>query len=748
MDSGTSAGCRPVLFRLSNDDDRRALHELRTRHRRPWQVHDTLLVQLRDLVKTRHPGQRLSVTELDELVQLRFGDADPDTYGVWVYYPWADRLVHLLDQAEFVELRTNRNRYKITPTEQMTLEAKRIGVVGLSVGHSVALALALERSCGELRLADFDLLDLSNLNRIRTGVHNLGLPKTCITAREIAEIDPYLRVTTFDEGVSIKNVETFLLGGGRLDLVIEECDSLDIKVAVRHHARPHRIPVVMETSDRGMLDIERFDQEPDRPLFHALAGELDPAALVGLTTEEKLPYVLRIVGADTVSTRLRASLIEIDQTISTWPQLGSEVLHGGAAAACCARRILLGHPEPSGRFFLQLDSRDCRHDSGTTCAERPDAESVSPAASGPKPCTDPTIRDLVAQATCAPSGGNKQPWKWKWIADERRLELWLDSERTSGLVDFESLGSIVALGGAAEALVIAAHAAGFDVTMEPFPLPDRSTLAATFDLARRPVGDVADHWRDDLQPLIRLRHTNRKVGIRQPPSPRDLDALTEAVRSIPTADMQWLVDDGPLARVGELLGVADRLRLLHRLMSGEMLSELRWTRKEVETTRDGIDIETLHLSPGDLAGLQMCRDWPSLELVSQWDGGRNLEKGSRRAVAGASAVGLITMPGARPLDYFTGGRAVQRLWLIATERHLAVHPMTILPYLFARVARGHGEGLDERTVANVRRLRLVFDQLFHVDGYMGEVFLFRISSAEATSRRSLRRDLDDVLIQV
>ena len=29
----------------------------------------------------------------------------------------------------------------------------------------------------------------------------------------------------------------------------------------------------MATSDRGLFDIERFDLDPDRPLFHGLAGE-------------------------------------------------------------------------------------------------------------------------------------------------------------------------------------------------------------------------------------------------------------------------------------------------------------------------------------------------------------------------------------------------------------------------------------------------------------------------------------------
>ncbi|MGB1031398.1 MAG: ThiF family adenylyltransferase, partial [Flavobacteriales bacterium] len=116
---------------------------------------------------------------------------EPADYGVWVYYPWLRKLVHLLDEKEFVECRTNRNKYKITAEEQEVLSKKVVGVVGLSVGQSVSLTMAMERSFGELRIADFDDLELTNLNRIRTGVHNLGLPKTTIVAREIAEIDPF-----------------------------------------------------------------------------------------------------------------------------------------------------------------------------------------------------------------------------------------------------------------------------------------------------------------------------------------------------------------------------------------------------------------------------------------------------------------------------------------------------------------------------------------------------------------------------
>src|SRR5690606_5917140 len=109
--------------------------------------------------------------------------------------------------------------YKITPEEQEELRKKKIGVIGLSVGQSVSLTLAMERICGEIRLTDFDILELTNLNRIRTGVHTIGLKKVYAVAREIAEIDPYIRVRCFPEGLHEENMDSFFLENGKLDLL-------------------------------------------------------------------------------------------------------------------------------------------------------------------------------------------------------------------------------------------------------------------------------------------------------------------------------------------------------------------------------------------------------------------------------------------------------------------------------------------------------------------------------------------------
>jgi hypothetical protein len=613
--------------------------------------------------------------------------------------------------------------YKITPEEQARLSRQRVGIVGLSVGQSVAVTMALERGFGEVRLADFDGLELSNLNRIRAGVHSLGLPKVIVTAREIAEIDPFLSVRCYPDGVTPENLEAFLFDGGfSLDLLIDECDSLDVKILLRSEAKARGIPVLMDTSDRGLLDVERFDREPERPILHGLVGDLDPRRLRGLTTEEKIPYILQMLDLTALSTRMRASLIEVEQTITTWPQLASAVVHGGAAAADVARRIALGQMTASGRYRVDLEALIPGPEpprAATDAAAVPPpppqreemlsairkAEAGRPAEGGAAPLAleRDQVGRLVAAAIAAPSGGNCQPWKW--LYREGVLSLFHDPARSRSLLDFQGAGAMLSLGAAAENLILAAHHEGLAVELRSLAEGGHPEWVAAFRFYHRPNASRAPREWDDLSAMIGVRHTNRKLAPRRTLRPEDLRAMDEAVRSIPGAELQILEAEQELEEVGRLLGAGDRLRLLDRRLNREMMGEVRWSPEEARATRDGIAIGTMELKPLDRAGLKVCRDWPTLELIREWGVGSGLERMAVRSIASAGAVGLVTLPRARPADYFQGGRAVQRAWLTASRRQIAFQPMTALPYLFARLVRGGGEGLDATTLAELRPLR-------------------------------------------
>ena len=278
----------------------------------------------------------------DELV------AEP---GRWAYYPWRRAVVAVLGPHGFRAVRLDRNRNNITPREQDKLGALHIGVAGLSVGHVIAHTLAAQGLCGRLRLADFDRLELSNLNRVPASVFDLGLNKAYVAARRVAELDPYLPVEVFDAGLTLDTVDEFVDG---LDVVVEECDALDMKAALRVAARARGIPVLMATSDRGLVDVERFDREPQRPILHGLLGELDLALLPGMSSREKVRHVLRHLEAERLSPRGAASLIEIDRSLSTWPQLASDVVLGASVLAEAVRRIGLGEELRSGRIRIDI----------------------------------------------------------------------------------------------------------------------------------------------------------------------------------------------------------------------------------------------------------------------------------------------------------------------------------------------------------------------------------------------------------
>ena len=106
-------------------------------------------------------------------------------------------------------------------------------------------------------------LDLSNLNRVVGGLADVGVSKVVLAAREVAELDPYIHVVAFRRGVEEATIADFVAGADvRRRRVRRPRDEGRACASTRRAARR---PVVMATSHRGMLDVERFDLEPDRP---------------------------------------------------------------------------------------------------------------------------------------------------------------------------------------------------------------------------------------------------------------------------------------------------------------------------------------------------------------------------------------------------------------------------------------------------------------------------------------------------
>ena len=748
-----SLDAKPIFFHLKNEEDCKNFENL-LKNNNSVTVYDNYNQQLAELKIIK----KLQSHALDKATEIENNLSDiAYKEGVWVYYSWLNKVVHILEEQDFIEVRTNRNQHKITKNEQNVLREKKVGVIGLSVGQSIAMTLVLERCCGEIRLADFDDIELSNLNRIKTGLYNLGLKKIIQVAREIAELDPFIKVVCYEDGITENNINDFLTKDGKLDLLIEECDGLDIKILSRIKAKQYQIPVLMETNDRGMIDIERFDLDPDYPLLHNLIGDISWQDLGNLTTEQKLPMMMKLTAFKTISARQKLTVLELGQSISTWPQLASNVVMGAGVTVDVTRRILLNQLHSSGRFYVDIESIISDNQSFTSLYSPKKIIELSVEEMyriadniflnntfNNVDITKEIIERIILDAGMAPSSGNDQPWKFLFYKGS--LFLFHDVSRSFSFGDYKNMASYISLGSAIENVVLSTHNHHFEVSVTLFPEKNNFTCIASFDFKNLADQTTEKHDYDYLYSYIYDRSTNRKVTLNEPASKEILQQLKQAAESIEYIKTSFITDKENLRSLGVIISAGDRIRIMHPHGHYDFFNrEIRKSAEETAAKRTGMDIASLELSQQAALALELVGNETIIQVLRDIDGLKALKEVSVPNTINSAAMGFIETNSFTPIDFVNGGRAVQRQWLMSTKLGYAYHPMVVPLYLFYRLVFGNGEDLNEATISELKSLRKQFMKLFPGEEKRGEILLFRIFKAENVTIKSPRLNLNEIL---
>ncbi len=713
------------------------------------QISDTIEMQVFELLKCRNPKLKISKTSkiYQQLLEDYLQGNSYDSIGNWVFFPWNNNLVHILCESEFIEVRTNRNKYKITHEQQVLLSTKKVGVIGLSVGKTVAITMAMERMFGEIRLADFDEIELSNLNRIRTSLINMATNKSIIVAREIAEFDPYLKTVVYEDGITEENIDDFFSLDGNLDMLVEECDGLDIKIIARQKAKSLGIPVVMETNDRAMLDIERFDLEPERPILHGLVENLDVETLKTLkTNEDKVPYMLKMIGIDDTSVSLRASMLEIEQSISTWPQLASSVVTGGGLVASISRRILLGENVLSGRYYSDFETVASDTSSKSQITYHKDAvitpidykkliESVDvPSHPGQIELSESQLKQLVDDILIAPSAANNQPWTW--LYKNGQLFLYHNTSRGKSYWDQEHIAAALSLGCALENLKISSTALGVKLHSIIKPnnlgIPDKPIGHFWFEQPKSPI------VRDELFPYLTTRRTNRLNIESHPIENQDFETIRRYGDSSPFKFI--VIEENDLkSKIGELLGQLEQIRLVNPNGHRDFVNEVRWSKEEARAKRDGIDINTINLTATEHAGFTISKNSEVVQKLRQWKGGSGFGDIITKGID--LSPGLVIMYG----DSFENstklkaGQLFERLWLTLTKLKLEMHPLTSIAVL-PNVAKMESSTISDYERNKLNQINDSLIQLLKIPANSRFFMAFRLFKGENSPVTALRLD--------
>lgn len=161
---------------------------------------------------------------------------------------------------------------------QLRLKESRVLIVGLGgLGAPVALYLAAA-GVGELHLADFDTVDLTNLQRqIIHDTDSVGASKVDSAIARLTAINPDVKLVAHRQALDADSLGTAVAG---VDLVLDCCDNFGTREAVNAACVAAKKPLVSGAAIRLEGQLSVFDpRREESPCYHCLYGHGSEAEL-------------------------------------------------------------------------------------------------------------------------------------------------------------------------------------------------------------------------------------------------------------------------------------------------------------------------------------------------------------------------------------------------------------------------------------------------------------------------------------
>ena len=136
----------------------------------------------------------------------------------------------------------SRQMSVVTRSEQQRFKDSKITVIGCGGIGGETIEMLARMGIGELILVDEDAFDLSNLNRqTLASLADVGLDKSAVAKEKVRLINPYVKVTNYNEHVDESNIDKII---GDSDIVIDALDNVLTRVIVSRKAKEKGIPYI------------------------------------------------------------------------------------------------------------------------------------------------------------------------------------------------------------------------------------------------------------------------------------------------------------------------------------------------------------------------------------------------------------------------------------------------------------------------------------------------------------------------
>jgi len=275
---------------------------------------------------------------------------------------------------------------------------------------------------------------------------------------------------------------------------------------------------------------------------------------------------------------------------------------------------------------------------------------------------------LITAAIYAPSADNSQPFQFRWQNDNT-LELWIDPTRSGKASDNRFVLSDIALGAVLENIIVCADSFPLSTQIEYFPdgVQNELFIASIYFLPAERALDASD----DLVGEIPKRCTDRRFPFKGPIKTQTIELLTNAAKQR-DCDLLSFACKKTIKHVLPVIQQAETIRFKSKILHQELFSTVHFNNTQAE---EGMPISVLAIEKPAQPMFKLMKKWSVMNFVNKIGGAAMLGfRSVRIPILFSPALVLITMKGKDRLSVIKAGRAIQRVWLQASQQGLSVQP--------------------------------------------------------------------------
>ena len=278
-----------------------------------------------------------------------------------------------------------------------------------------------------------------------------------------------------------------------------------------------------------------------------------------------------------------------------------------------------------------------------------------------------TVPDWLEGARLAPSRFNTQPWRFEPQPDGDIVVRW-DRQRSLPASDPTARDLFLALGAAVESACLRASISGQPLVFLPAAESEDSAIGRL-----SPTDTIDDPAGRRLAPYLGERRTARTRHLRFPVPPVVQLALRRETVGW-GCRLHMVTDKASIQRIASAVYRATLEQLDNREVRGEVAAWYRLT--DSGSVDDGVTADCLDLRASMLAVTKRAIGIERSDPITSWAARRIVALRDWRIARQTSAVCLLTAQSSDRADMVRAGRLLIRLWLLAAEAGLNVHPLS------------------------------------------------------------------------